>query len=164
MRNTDLSQLVGKTIHAVEWFPVDTQRHYDDGDYLVITFSDGFKLRLAGDYDSYTGKSIQEYPTSLTVDVQEPEGFNGPGTYEVLLKEKQHYSQCDWSKGCHGGYNMTYKGQNVQVENETVHFEALSKQEAEKAVDMSEINYLKFIRPLSEEAKKALENTKYYNE
>lgn len=77
MQNPDLSSLKGKTIYTTEWLPVNTPEHYDepydDGDYLVITFTDGYKLRLKGEYsEEYTGKSQGEYPTLLYLTLDKP--------------------------------------------------------------------------------------------
>ncbi len=142
--NKDLTSLIGKRIYAVEWFPVHTPEHYetkhDDGDYLVITFTDGVKLRLNGNYhEAYTGNSIGEYPAYLDAYVQEPEGFNGPGMYEALIKSKQSTGDLQEL------YGFTFGGEYRDIPTRLFRFQCDSLEHAKSLLNLDEVEYVKWI-------------------
>lgn len=65
----DLSPLVGKTILSAEWVQHQcklTNPDCDEGDYMLITFTDSSTMSLHGSYiEDYTGNSVGEYPSHI---------------------------------------------------------------------------------------------------
>jgi len=144
MESRDLTQLKGKTISSLEWIAYpdlnSDDEPVDDGKYLMVTFTDGFKLALHGGYtEDYTGKSAGEYPTYLSANVFPPEGYNGPGMYETRTKnfEMNHLS---------GHQHVIHiKGQKSYPEYSTVRFFADSLEHAKSLLDLSEVEYVKWV-------------------
>lgn len=57
--------LIGKTITGAK---IQQLIGYDDTGYLLLSFSDGTKAIIYGGFsDSYTGESIDEYPTRIGI-------------------------------------------------------------------------------------------------
>ena len=143
--NGGLSFLKGKTIGNIEWVPVHTPSHYeepyDDGDNILITFTDGYTLKLAGNFNAdYTGRSKGEYPSYITATISEPKGFNGPGVYEAQSLEATPLSYDEIY--C---YNLTFKGENLELENPTFRFYANSLEEAKSFLDLEQVEYVKYV-------------------
>jgi len=88
---------------------------------------------------------------------------NGAGVYQVTLKKSCYFAICDWIKGCHAGYRFTYKGKPHEIETEVFHFNAVSREEALKAINMNEVESFSFIRELTTFEKQKLQNTRSYN-
>lgn len=63
-RRNPWEKLKGQTITSIH-----QRRHSDSDDtgYLDIEFESGLKITLAATFDSYSGKSSNEYPTELKV-------------------------------------------------------------------------------------------------
>jgi hypothetical protein len=105
-------------------------------------------------HKAYT-KHIKKQPTLTKV--------NTEGFYNVTLKPKQYFAKCDHLMGCHAGYLMDYKGSRMELNGNQFHFYARSLQEAESFLDASQIESLKFARPLDTFEKQKLTNTRSYN-
>ena len=61
----NFSDLVGKTITAA------TQKSYvghDDSGFLLLEFSDNTSALIISTYGSYSGKSLDEYPTNILIE------------------------------------------------------------------------------------------------
>jgi hypothetical protein len=65
------SEIIGKTIR-------DSYRcgntATDDKGWLVLEFTDGTRVCVAASYGGYTGGSIDEYPTCISIDTLENNG------------------------------------------------------------------------------------------
>lgn len=58
------SDLIGKTITKAEYM---RKLDYDDKGWLKLTFSDGSYCVIVAGFDMYTGNSIDEYPTYISI-------------------------------------------------------------------------------------------------
>lgn len=149
MENNTLHELVGRTIKSIEWIPVSCEKGspeypvscpYDDGDRMKITTTDGYSITFTGGYhEDYTGNSKGEYPTYLSVNVQAPEGFNGPGMYEALIKSKQSTGDLQEL------YGFTFRGEYKDIPFRLFRFNAGSLEQAKSFFNLDEVEYVKWV-------------------
>jgi hypothetical protein len=66
----NLKDLTGKTIKDIKQKKLVG---HDDEGFLLVTFEDGTSVLIVSLYDSYTGNSFGEYPTSITL--EDPSDF-----------------------------------------------------------------------------------------
>lgn len=149
MKSNDLTSLIGKTIEKIEWVPYVTLNEegaqVDDGDYVMIHFNDGFKVSFVGGYtEGWTGNSANEYPTYLSVNIFEPEGYNGTGMYEARLIHKIYDLDKDAFE--YIGHQFHFNGEVKVIPTELFRFRADSLEHAKSLfMDLSEVEYVKWV-------------------
>lgn len=147
IKEKDLSSFIRKTIEKIEWvtphcvweedgkhFQGPCQTH--SGNHLKIIFTDGFSLYLAGD--------------GMVATTNEPEGYNGPGMYEVTLVYP-HYED----GGEFVGYFLTFGEESKTIPTSIFRFYAESLEHARSLLNLDEVEYVKWVsawpRPINNE-------------
>ena len=129
----DLTSLIGKTIKEVSWAapkPIDEfnlvtapPQYYE----VFIKFTDGFSIKFdMGDLG--------------ILDIQEPEGYNGPGMYETKLTADRVYDD-----GLHRGFGFTFDGKRREIENQLFRFQCESLEHAKSLLDLDQVAYVKWV-------------------
>ena len=96
-------------------------------------------MRLHAGYTEWTGNSLDEYPTYLSAIVRPPEGYNGPGMYEVRTKafEMNHLDGHQ--------HVLHFNGEKTYPEFGTVRFSAESLEHAKSLLNLDEVEYVKWV-------------------
>lgn len=115
---------MGKTINHVSWVVPTDERNFTS---IYLKFTDGFQMLL-----EVTGLGL--------LDLQPPEGYNGPGMYEAKLKATQVYDD-----GLNRGFEFTFDNKRKEIECQLFRFQCESLEHAKSLFNLNEVEYVKWV-------------------